>query len=204
MSNRVHNIFSGLVLLSVTAIALFLYSNGKDLTFAYSREAIGSGNLWSAFSGHLWHATLPHLVMNLVAWGLVWLYAYPVLDARAWTLALLVCMAGTSFGIYQFQPQVSYFSGFSAILHGLLVTICLCRLHIDRRDISAIVALILIAAKLVYEQNSGALPLTEELAGVNVLVDSHLYGTLSGTVAGGVLFFMATKKRSSLVTSPKR
>ena len=194
MLSRSANIFSVFVLLSVTAIALLLYSKGHDLTFAYSREAIHSGKFWSAFSGHLWHATFAHLLMNLAAWGLVWLYAYSILDAKAWVLILLVCMVGTSFGLYQFQPHVIYYSGFSGVLHGLLVAISLCRLRMDRRDISAYVALLLVVVKMVYEQNSGALPWTEEMAGVRVLVHSHLYGALSGALAGGILFFMPRKK----------
>jgi len=51
----------------------------------------------------------------------------------------------------------------------------------------------LLIAKLTWEQLHGALPGSADLAGGSVLVDSHLYGAITGLVAAGLLLLRARR-----------
>ena len=67
-------------------------------------------------------------------------------------------------------------------LHGLLV----CGLVAAWREapVENVVVLVLIAAKLAFEQVAGPLPGSESAAGGSVVVNAHLYGALAGAVLG--------------------
>ena len=74
---------SGLCLLGLSALALLamlLPPEWQNL-LEYQRRAIGEGELWRLFSGHLVHLGWEHLLMNLVGFWLIW-----ALLPGAWSL----------------------------------------------------------------------------------------------------------------------
>ena len=76
--------------------------------------------------------------------------------------------------------------GMSGLLHGLLIAGLIVGLPSAAWESLVIAAFVV--AKLVYEQSIGPLPGSESTSGGPVIVNAHLYGTISATVIG--VFFL--------------
>jgi hypothetical protein len=83
----------------------------------------------------------------------------------------------------------------SGLLHGLLVAGIITRLR--SLDIETGVLLLLLIAKIGYEQLNGPLPGSEGTSGGAVVVDAHLYGALGG-ILGALLAKIRASTRSSI------
>jgi len=73
----------------------------------------------------------------------------------------------------------------SGLLHGTLAAGLMEKLR--KPDREALILMLLLLAKLAWEQFSGPLPGSESTAGGTVVVDSHLFGALGGVVAAILL-----------------
>jgi len=83
-------------------------------------------------------------------------------------------------GLYWFNPELIWYVGLSGVLHGLFIAGGWQEYkHYGK---SGALLLALIVAKLIWEQNMGAMPGSEAVSGGRVMVDAHLYGALSGGV----------------------
>jgi len=72
---------------------------------------------------------------------------------------------------------VSWYAGSSGVLHGVLAAGAVA--HVRRGERDGWPLLVLLAAKLAYEQGVGGLP----FSGTVVVVDAHLYGVVGGLAA---------------------
>jgi len=93
----------------------------------------------------------------------------------------LLCSAGL-----MLDMQLNRYVGFSGVLHGLFIIGA--RFEMRRYKLSGVVLLLLIVAKLIWEQVFGAMPGSEEMTGGRVAVNAHLYGAVAG---GGYLWLAA-------------
>ena len=146
----------------------------------YDRNAIGNGELWRLLTGNFIHLGWGHLALNaagLLAIG--WLFAEDY-SLRDWGMILLVCALATSVGLYLFNPEIYWCVGLSGALHGLYTAGAVAWLF----EGAAIGAGLLAggAAKIVYEQVTGALPFSESTVGGTVVTDAHLWGAIGGVV----------------------
>lgn len=175
---------SGLPLLLTLCVTLFALG-GSELTAILRFDRIAllhDGQIWRLFTGHLVHLGWSHTGMNIAGLLLIQALVGHRFDQRQWSAIIVTLMLGISLGLLAFNPTLAWYVGLSGVLHGMLVAGAVA--DIRSNDKTAWLLLILITAKLAWEQMTGALPGTEAAAGGNVIVDAHFYGGLCGLVLG--------------------
>lgn len=149
----------------------------------YERSALAAGQWWRLLTAHLVHLDLEHAALNGL--GLVLMWALFVRDyrPRQWLAIVLGAMAAIDAGLWFRDSTVAWYVGSSGALHGVMAAGTLA--HLRRRDLDGWILAAFIVLKLAYEQLAGALPFTQNPAGV--IVDAHLYGTLGGIAVAACL-----------------
>lgn len=160
------------------ALASELLGTSATQLLRFQRDAVIEGELWRLLTGHLVHLGWSHLTMNLLGLVVVWSLAGHYLSVGRWNIALLICALGTSLGLLLFNPGLAWYVGLSGLLHSVLVIGAV--LGVCERERSAVLLLVFVVAKLLWEQLQGAMPGSAEMAGGPVVVDAHLYGALAG------------------------
>ncbi len=171
------------MLLSV-ALLLLPLAGGEALrqSWRYEHSAIAHGELWRFVTAHLMHLDLHHAVLNAVGLVLLWALFARSYSPRQWVLALALCMLIIDAGFWLLSPQLEWYVGASALLHGVFA--CGCVAWIRTGDRIGIVALLLLVAKLAWEHYGAPLPF---MAGRPVVTISHVYGAVGGVLAGLLL-----------------
>jgi len=144
------------------------------------RQLLQNGDYWLILTGNFVHLNWSHLVLNLVGLLLVVLLVWDNFNAMEWTLIILVSSLGVGFGLYWRDPEISWYVGFSGTLHGLILAGAIADLR--RFPLNAAALLVLVCLKLFWEQRFGAMPGSESVAGGKVVVNSHLYGAITGAL----------------------
>ncbi|MHC4547135.1 MAG: rhombosortase [Planctomycetota bacterium] len=175
----------GFGILCVVCAALQLGGESFLLALRYEREAILDGEVWRCLTGHLVHAGWTHLGVNLFVAAVI----LAVLGRYLRPLAapLLICLAGVSGGLLAFAPGIAWYVGLSGVLHGLLGCGAL-RAGLRKRQRIWLAVVLLLAAKVAWEQIRGPHGGLEDLIGARVVVAAHLAGLLSGLVAWVLLY----------------
>lgn len=107
------------LLLTATALALYLWAGAAPEAWVYDRHAIAQGEWWRLFSGHWVHSDPEHALWDigaLLALGLLF-------ESRLrWNLfpVLLLATLGVDLWLWYVQPSIVYYCGLSGILNGLL------------------------------------------------------------------------------------
>lgn len=168
--------------LSIAFVVTFIGLFGSDMTLwlRFDRNAILSGEIWRLFTGHLAHLSWSHLLMNVLGLALVWALFDRCLPTKRWLHTLLFSALGISLMLLVVDSHIRWYVGLSGVLHGMFMVGVLYDLKSGRWD--AKLLLILLIAKLLYEQLLGPLPGTEKAAGGSVVVDAHLFGALMGII----------------------
>jgi rhomboid family GlyGly-CTERM serine protease len=164
----------------------------------YDRYAIDAGEWWRLCTAHLVHLSWTHTLLNLSGLALTTLIFQTELSTRDDSIALAVCICGTTFGIHLFSPQLIWYVGFSGVLHGYLIY------HLIKGNsgspLPSLIAVTAVFAKVLWEQSPwGDTARTAQLIGGAVAIDSHLYGAISGLLMGWIAracFGQAPPKRS--------
>ncbi len=185
LSNSGNYWLLGLIFASLVSIAaLDAMSNGSwGMRLRYERDGVLGGEYWRLLTGHFVHGSLQHLALNLG--GLVLIASLFPRDytwAR-WLFILLCSTLAIDFGFVFYEPQLTWYVGFSGVLHGALAAGAIAWWRNESTLLAAALSVILIG-KLLWEQWHGALPLSGALP---VVVDAHLYGAIGGAIAGGIL-----------------
>jgi rhomboid family GlyGly-CTERM serine protease len=169
--------------LAITLLCLALkpLPEAWQLAFQYQHSAILDGELWRLFTGHLTHLSGAHLWMNLVGLWLIWLLFFLHESARSLCLYRLpALLIGTSLALLLLSPEVNWYRGLSGVLHGLLA-LALLR-HCQSQPLAGGLLLALFSVKIAWEQISGPVPGSEAWIAGRVIVDSHLYGAIWGSL----------------------
>lgn len=161
---------------------LCLLLQGFDLAHAlrFDRVLIGQGQMWLTLTGHLVHLNWNHFWLNMGGLLLVAVFFHSYCSALAWLLLLIWSALVVSLGLYVLNPEILGYVGLSGVLHGLFIFGAWQESR--RHPLSGWVLLVLLVAKLVWEQVAGALPGSESMTGGHVLVDAHLYGAIAGAM----------------------
>ncbi|HGG60252.1 MAG TPA: rhombosortase [Gammaproteobacteria bacterium] len=167
--------------LVVSVLALFFQATGLDLTLRYDREAIQHGAWWLLLTGNLAHLSWGHVVLNLAGLWMVWWFFIGEFTDRQWLVIFVVSGLFVTTGLYLFNPRLIWYVGLSGLLHGLFIAGGLKLLFSDFRFAAAL--LVVIVAKLAYEQTVGSMPGTSEMSGGPVVVNAHLFGSIGGLAA---------------------
>lgn len=165
------------------ALLLYLFQvavESANLNLLYERSAIFDGELWRMLTGHLVHGHWLHLWLNLGGLMLVWLLFGESAGNRIWLGLTLGLAVGLSAAMLLFDPDMVRYRGLSGVQHGLLAAGAV--LIIDRARFWGGLWLLLIFAKIGWEQMFGALPSSREAVG-EVAIDAHLIGVLLGVSA---------------------
>jgi rhomboid family GlyGly-CTERM serine protease len=175
---------ASLYLLALACLLLAPYGDSGFDLFALDSGPVSKGEYWRFWTGPLVHLSWPHLGLNLLGLILlqqmlgsefrlvVWLWGYAIVS-----LAVGICfMAFSSFG---------YVVGLSAVLHGLFAfAACLA---VRRDGLLATGVLLVVGAKVIWEKLHGPSAFIQDLVGLPVAADTHLYGYAAGLVLGTVM-----------------
>ena len=181
----------GLSLYSLAFVCLLLapWSELSMQIFSMDRAGLEQGEYWRFWSGQLVHSSWAHLLLNLVGLAVLQQLFGEELATRSWLLAFVVLSLFIGLCWY-WAPAVTwlpadgyaYVVGISALLHGLFMyAACLA----FRRDgLLAMGALLVIGAKVLWEQLAGPSTMTADLIGMPVATGVHLYGFVGGILLG--------------------
>lgn len=170
---------------AIMALLLLLALGGEAVRTAlrYDAAAITEGEWWRLLTGNLVHLGWWHLFLNEVGLLVLVLLCPERLSWGVWLRRLVLIGLGMSAGLYFFVPSTGWYVGMSGVIHGLFV-LGLGRQIVDRRDLIAAGCLAYLVGKIAWEMIVGV-PVSDESAiGGKVLVESHLYGSLSALIYG--------------------
>jgi rhomboid family GlyGly-CTERM serine protease len=123
-----------------------------------------------------------HLFLNEMGLVVLVLLCPEKLSPAIWVRRIVLLSLGMSAGLYFFTDTMWYV-GMSGVIHGLFV-LGLGRQVLVGRDLIAAGCLVYLIGKIAWEMVAGV-PVSDEAAiGGRVLVESHLYGSLSAVVYG--------------------
>ena len=154
----------------------------------YDRVWIAHGEVWRLISGHVAHLSWSHLLLNCLGLLLVWFLIGSSYTLGSWAMIIATTLATIDLAFWFLNPELYWYVGMSGLLHGLLTAGIAARLQ--PIDTETVVLLVLVAAKLVWEQFSGPVPGSALTSGGPVVVDAHLYGAI-----GGILGALITRIR---------
>ncbi len=176
-----------LVAVLVIASGIFeLFGDSGRAWLQYDRTAIADAEIWRLMTGHFVHLGLGHYLLNALALILVWVAVGMYFTNRQWLIVTAVSIAGVDAGLWLFHPQLVWYVGMSGFLHGLLAAGIVKGFQFLPRE--ALLGGMVVLVKIVYEQMLGPMPGSEQSAGGNVVVDSHLYGALAGLGVAAVFW----------------
>lgn len=148
----------------------------------FDRGALANGEIWRVLTANFVHLGWNHLFLNMAGFLMIgWLFADEA-SALVWFFVLFACCAASSVGLYWLTPDAYWVVGMSGALHGLFVFGAASWIgHGFRFGWGLLVG---IGAKLLWEQNMGAMPFSEGVVGGPVVTDAHLWGAIGGLGAG--------------------
>jgi rhomboid family GlyGly-CTERM serine protease len=178
----------GLALLGAVAVLLLPLTGGEALRqqWRYERSGIASGEWWRFVTAHVVHLDASHAVLNAAGLVLLWCLFARACRPGQWLIAIAIITLIMAAGFWFLSPRLQWYVGASGVLHGIFAMGCIGLLR--GRDVVALVAACVFAAKLVWEQWHGPLPM--DVHGP-VVTQAHLYGA-----AGGVLSALLLRPRA--------
>jgi rhomboid family GlyGly-CTERM serine protease len=170
--------------LALMALLLLLAAGGEPVRDAlrYDAAAIAAGEGWRLLTGNLVHLGWWHLFLNEMGVLVLVLLCPEPLPWSVWARRLLVLGLGMSLGLYAFTAT-HWYVGMSGVIHGLFL-LGLVRQVVRDRDLIAAGCITYLVGKIAWEMYSGVPVSDEQAIGGRVLVESHLYGTLSAVLYG--------------------
>ncbi len=162
------------------SILVMLIGDAGEELLRYDRVWIGQGEFWRLISGHFVHLAWSHLALNSAGLILVWYLVGSNLKTHSWLFVILVTIATMDAAFWLMNPHLYWYVGMSGLLHGMLLAGIIIRL--PALDFESGVLLLLLIAKISYEQFGGSVPGSEATSGGPIIVDAHLYGALGGAL----------------------
>ena len=150
----------------------------------YDRVWILQGEAWRLATGHVAHLSWSHLALNSAGLLLVWFLIGTSYQLKSWVVIIISSLVTIDLLFWLLNPGLHWYVGMSGLLHGLLAAGIVARLR--PLNAETIVLLVLLSAKIGWEQVAGPVPGSVSTSGGPVVVDAHLYGALGG-VLGALL-----------------
>jgi len=183
-----------LMYLCIAVLIMLGGEAGKEL-LRYDRVWIGQGEAWRFISGHMTHLGWSHLALNGAGLLLVWYLVGGTFTNHAWLVIIGVTLATIDIAFWFRNPELYWYVGMSGLLHGLLAAGIVAQLR--KLNAETVILLLLLSAKIAWEQWNGPVPGSESTSGGPVIVDAHLYGALGG-VLGALLARIRVKPPTSI------
>ncbi len=174
----------GFALLASLAVLFAPLAGGEHLreTWRYERLQVAAGQWWRLLTSHLTHLDARHALLNMAGLAMLWALFARSYSPRQWLVALVLCVLTIDAGFWLLSPELAWYVGASALLHGVFA--CGCVALIRSGDRLGIVALAVLIGKLLWEHYSGPLPFMGDQPVVTI---SHAYGAAGGILAGVLL-----------------
>ena len=169
----------------IVALALLVSGDAGREWLRFDRAGIAAGEAWRLLTGHLVHLGATHALLNLAGLMLVWFLVGRAFSARQWLWVIAGSVATIDLGLWFANPALDWYVGLSGLLHGMLAAGIVAGLA--GRSGEALALAVVVAGKLAWEQFAGPLPGSEATSGGAVIVDSHLYGVIGGTLVAATL-----------------
>ncbi len=188
--------------LLIGGVSLAVQAGGVVNAWLFDRQAIGRGQYWRLLSAHLVHLDWPHWGLNMAGLAVVAVFFSRYGRPLQWVWVLLLSALFTGLGLYWLDPQMARYVGLSGVLHGLFI---FGALHERRQHpASGYALLVLLCAKLAWENLYGPLPGSATLTGGHIMTSAHLYGALGGLAAYLVTRYFGPSKPLIRINSRKR
>jgi rhomboid family GlyGly-CTERM serine protease len=168
------------IFVAVALLIMLFGELGKE-AMRYDRVWIAQGETWRLLSGHFAHLSWMHLVINSVGLLLVWFLVGRNHSLRHWLIIVALTIAFMDSAFWFLSPELYWYVGMSGMLHGLLAAGLVARF--PDIDTETIILVLLMVAKIGWEQWNGPVPGSETTSGGPVVVDAHLYGAVGGAMA---------------------
>lgn len=180
MNNKQIQQWAAPIVLLVVILLLQLCSSTLSVVLEFDRTAIYQGEWWRLFTGHLMHANSWHLAMNMAA--LLVILAVQGMHLTVARFLVLLLAGGLMIGldILFLSPGMMIYTGLSGWLHCLIIWGACA--DIAKHWSSGWLILIGVFIKVIWEQIHGGSADIIALIGVNVAVDAHLYGAITGLI----------------------
>ncbi|MEO0423713.1 MAG: rhombosortase [Pseudomonadota bacterium] len=189
--------WAGVVVPVGFALTIALGGNVWRLLLRYERDLpLLLSEPWRLISAHLVHMNGAHLLLDGVAFALIWLLFAGILPARAWWAAFVGGCLAIDAGLYLWQPEVGWYVGLSGVEHGLFVAGA-GWMALTRRPGAALMVIGL-GLKLAWEVLVGPMPWSTSASRGPVIEVAHLYGTVGGLIALGLLLALDESCRERL------
>ncbi|MCP4492946.1 MAG: rhombosortase [Gammaproteobacteria bacterium] len=161
------------VCMLVVMVMLQLF--GQEL-FRYQYDWLESAEYWRLITTHWAHTNWMHLLLNAAGLVLCLTVASPEWSIKRWLIYQFVFALGISLLFNLFNPELTWYLGYSGILYGIFL---LAALDLYPRD--KLIALLLgsaIVIKITLEQTSEINFNSSDIIGSPVIIDAHLYGVI--------------------------
>ena len=166
----------------VLLAAIELFGDAGRALLQYDRAAILGGQWWRVLTGNFAHLGWYHLLLNEMGLLVLVLLCPEALPVQVWVRRVVLLGIGMSAGLLLFVPKLSTYVGMSGVIHGLFVLGLVPQ--VLKRDLIALGCLLYLVGKIGWELYAGA-PVSDEAAiGGRVVVESHMFGTLSALIYG--------------------
>jgi rhomboid family GlyGly-CTERM serine protease len=167
-----------LLLILLVLCAVWALGDTIGELLRYERGAIAAGGWWRLLTAHIVHLDAHHLVLNALGLVLMWSLFAADYDVIEWSIIVLAGALAISSGLWWLSPRVTWYVGASGVLHSVVAAGT--AKHLAARVWDRWILLVLLSAKLAYEQLGGREPPL-------VVVDAHLYGAICGFAVGAAL-----------------
>jgi rhomboid family GlyGly-CTERM serine protease len=173
-----------LLLISLALDAVLGLGDSIGALLRYDRSAIAAGGWWRLLTAHIVHLDLHHLILNELGLVLMWSLFADDYDAVEWCVIVLFGALAISSGLWWLSPGVAWYVGASGVLHSVMAAATV--KHLVNHSWDRWILGVGLCIKLCWEQWAER----RGVATPGIVVDAHLYGALSGALAGGVLMAM--------------
>jgi len=181
LPTQTEKIFLPLIIIFLSCIA-YIFDDTLGKTFIYQRDLVSNGELWRAFTAHIFHTNGYHLLLNICAVILLWALHGQFYKPRSYLLLLLISAATTSIGIHFYSVDIYSYVGLSGVLHGIFIWGAF--MDIKYKDKTGYILLIGVLVKILHEQFYGASEDVAQLISASVAINAHLWGALGGLIIG--------------------
>lgn len=178
----IQNNWSFIVLFGLMLVALLL-----PFDFTWAKLELQTWGLfhepWRLLTAHLLHEKDLHGAANLVNFLLLRLVFREWLGA--WSFVALYALLSVAIAVgLSFFTEFETYIGFSGVLYGLMA--CLIVMHWRYFPMGYLTLGALVIVKTVHELLVGADPKLEQILGVHVATEAHVFGLVAGVVYGFV------------------
>lgn len=163
------------------ALAAFTDDAGR-LALGLVPDRVAEGEIWRIFTGHIVHLSRMHAFMNELGLLFLIVVLWDVLEPVTLLTGVILSAVAIALGILFAPENYTYYVGFSGVTHGLFAWGGLRVWQSVNRGYGALI-IVTVLGKLTWEAIMGPTPGATEAVGGVILVESHLYGVIGGTVA---------------------